>query len=94
MIQENSGTLLDEVDVNAVELRAELTERVQPALLCVPVELLGPIRKHLSQILEVRPLLPGRAWRLIRPARVADTGSEVKQYLFLDPDRERGDVQG
>ena len=85
---------MDEVDVDAVELGAELIRRVQQALLCVPIELVGPIRKQRFKVLKVSPLLPGRAWCLIRPARVADTRSEVRQDLRLDLDRERGDVQG
>ena len=40
-----SGPLMDEVDMDAVELGAELTECVQLALLGVPIELVGPIRK-------------------------------------------------
>ena len=67
-----SGPLMDEVDMDAVEIGAELIGRVQLALLCVPIELVGPIRKQLFKVLEVSPLLPGRAWCLIRPARVAN----------------------
>ena len=38
-----SGPLVDEVDMDAVELGAEMFGRVQRALLCRPVELGGPI---------------------------------------------------
>ena len=41
---------------------AELIGRVQFALLCVPIEPVGPIGKQLSQVLEVSSLLPGSAW--------------------------------
>jgi hypothetical protein len=38
---------MDEVDVDAVEIGEELMGRVQLALLCGPIELVGPIRKKL-----------------------------------------------
>src|SRR5262245_41613269 len=88
------GSLVDEVDIGAVELRAEMFDRVQLALLRVPIEPVGPIREQLFQVLEVSPLVPGRAWSLIRPARVADALPEVRQDFCLDLDRERGDAQG
>jgi hypothetical protein len=78
--------------MDAVELGAELVGRVQLALLCVPIELVGSIRKQLLEVLEVSPLVPGRAWCLIRPARAADALSEVREDLGLDLDRERGNV--
>jgi hypothetical protein len=87
-----SGPLMDEVDVNAVELCAELSGRVQLALLCLPIELVGPIRKQLPKVLKVSPLLPSSAWCLFRPARLTNALSEVRQDLCLDLDRERGDM--
>src|SRR4030095_14691861 len=89
-----SGPLMDEVDMDVVELAAELMRRVQQALLCVPIELVGPIRKQRFKVLKVGPLLPRHPWCRIRPAGVANTRSEVGTDLRLDPDRERGDVQG
>src|SRR5207237_54927 len=73
-----SGPLMDEVDVDAVELGAELSGRVQLTLLCLPIELVGPIRKQLPKVLKVSPLLPGSAWCLIRPARFTNALSEVR----------------
>src|SRR5439155_5990499 len=87
-----SGPLMDEVDMDAIELGLELIDRVQLALLCAPIEPVGPIRKQLFKVLKISPLLPGIPWCLIRPARVADTLSEVREDLVLDLDRERGDV--
>ena len=77
-----------EVNVDVTELRTKVHERVQVALLRAPVEAVGPIVEQAFQVLEVGPLRPGSARRLIRPARVADTRSEVRQDLRLDPDRE------
>lgn len=70
-----------------------MSERVQLALLRTPVELFGPVRKYPSQVLEVGALLPANARYLIRPTRVADARPEVRQNLFLDPDREGLDAQ-
>jgi hypothetical protein len=69
---------MDEVDMDAVELGAELSGRVQLALLCQPIELVGPIRKQLPKVLKVSPLLPSSAWCLIRPARLTNAFSEVR----------------
>ena len=89
-----SGALMDEVNVDAVELGAKLIDRVQLALLCAPIKPVGPICKQLFKVIKIRPLVPGNAWCLIRPARVADALPEIKENLFLDPDRERSDVNG
>src|SRR5262245_17533200 len=86
------GPLMDEVDLDAVELRSELFGRIELPLLCLPIEPVGPICKQLSKVLKVSPLLPGSAWCLIRPARVADTLSKVGQDLCRDVDRERSDL--
>lgn len=86
--------LMDEVDVNAIQLGAELIERVKFALLRTPVELVGPIRKHMSKVLEVGAMLPSNARCLIRPARITDARPKVRENLLLDPDREGLDTQG
>src|SRR5204862_7346290 len=86
------SAFMDEVDVDAVQLGAELSGRVQFALLCRPIELVGPIRKQVPKVLKVSPLLPSSAWCLIRPPRLPNALSEVRQDLCLDVDRERGDM--
>src|SRR4029453_4600711 len=63
-----SGPLMDEVDVHAVELGAEMSGRAQLPLLCLPIEFAGPILKQLPKVVKVSPLLPSSAWCLIRPA--------------------------
>src|SRR4029453_15914061 len=82
-----SGPLMDEVDVDAVEPGAELMECVQLALLCAPIELVGPIGQQLPKVLKVSPLLPASAWCRIGPARLTNALSEVRQDLCLDLDR-------
>src|SRR5262247_696437 len=66
-----------EVNVNGAEFSTKVLERVQPALLRSPVEAVGPVAKKALQVLEVGPLRPGSARRLIRPARVTDARSQV-----------------
>ena len=61
-----SGPLMDEVDVDAVEFRAEVIDRIQLALLCASVEAVHPICKQLFKIIKVSPLVPRSAWGLIR----------------------------
>src|SRR6185436_3620099 len=39
-----SGPLMNEVDVDAVEIGAEMTEGVQFVLSCAPIEFVGPVR--------------------------------------------------
>ena len=87
-----SGPLMDEVDVHAVQLGAELSGRVQLTLLCLPIEFAGPILKQLPKVLKVSPLLPSSAWCLIRPAGLTNALSKVRQDLCLDVDRERSDM--
>jgi hypothetical protein len=62
--------------------------------LCLPIEFAGPILKQLPKVLKVSPLLPRNAWCLIRPSRLTNSLSEVRQDLWLDVDRERSDMQG
>jgi hypothetical protein len=83
---------MDEVDMNAVEIGAEMIDRVQFALSSVPIEPVGPVREQPSQVREVSPVFPRSARGLVRPARVADALSQVRQDVGLDLDRERGDV--
>lgn len=49
------GPLMNEVNVHAVELGAELSGRVQLAFLCLPIEFAGPILKQLPEVLKVSP---------------------------------------
>ncbi len=77
---------MDKMDMNAIKLGTEVIEPVQLTLLRPPVELVGPVRQHVSQILKVGALLPNSTWCLIRPACVANAASQIRQYLFINPD--------
>src|SRR5262245_18174307 len=78
-----------EVNVDGAEFSAKVLERVELALLRPPVEAVGPVAKKSLQVLEVGPLRPGGARRLIRPARVTDARSQVDQNLIRNADRKR-----
>jgi hypothetical protein len=88
-----SRPLVHKVDVDAVELGAELIEGIELALLPAPVELLGPVREERPQELEVDSLAPRIARRWLGPARVADACSKVGQNLVIDSDRKGLDAQ-
>ena len=79
--------------MGAIKLGAKLLCYLEVALLCAPIEAVGPICKQLSKIIEISALVSGSAWCLIRPARVADALSQVRQNLFPDVDRERSDAE-
>jgi hypothetical protein len=77
---------MDKVKPNTIDLRVVVLEAIERPLLGPPIELIGPIRKQLPKVLKVSPLFPGSAWCLIRPARLTNALSEVRQDLFLDAD--------
>lgn len=49
---------MDEVHLDAIELRVEVIEAVQPALVRPPVEPVGPVGEQLLHIVKVGALLP------------------------------------
>lgn len=85
---------MDEVDPDAVEIGAEVTERVEPAFLLAPVEAVNPVGEQLAQVAELRALLPSADRRLAGLARGADALLQVGQDVLADVDRERLDHTG
>jgi hypothetical protein len=79
------------VDPVAVELGAEVGERVQPTLLRAPVELVGPVGKQPTEVVEVGALAPGITRCRVGPARVADPRLHIGEDVVLDANRERLD---
>jgi hypothetical protein len=79
-------TLVDEVDLEPVEVGAELIDRIQRALLRPPIEPVGPVGKQLSEVGEVRALVPGGAGCRIGPACVSNTLIEIGQDAILNVD--------
>ena len=73
----SSRPLVNEVDINTIKLGSKLIKGVELVFLGTPIELLGPIRKQLSEVREVSALLPRIARCLTGPACLADTRSQV-----------------
>ena len=85
---------VNEVDAQVPDLRSELVEAVQPALLGAPVESVRPVRDQTLEVRKIGALLPRPARRLIRPTRPSQPGLEVREDVIGNPDRERLDVEG
>jgi hypothetical protein len=85
---------VDEVDAQVPELRSELVEAVQPALLSAPIESIRPVRDQAAEVREIGALLPRPAWRLIRPPRPSQPRHEVPKDLIRNLYRERLDEKG
>jgi len=80
---------VDEVDGEAVDLRQELREGVEPRLGASPVEALLPGGRQRPHVAEIGPERPARAVGLVGPARARQPGSEV-----LDDGVGDGDAEG
>src|SRR5262245_21654170 len=89
-----SGALTNEMDVDVIKLGAEMMNGVQLALLCAPIELVGPICTQLFEVINVSPLGPCSAYGVIGRGRVAATLAKIGQDLLVNVDRERSDVWG
>ena len=66
----------------AVDVRRELGQFVQPALLLAPVELPEPVVGQLPQVVQVRAVVPSRAVDLVGPACSSDPAAQVVQVGF------------
>ena len=71
---------MNEVDVEAVDVRLELLESIEASFLLAPVKLVAPIRQELFQIREVGPVVPARAFDLIRESRPPQTILQVGEH--------------
>ena len=85
---------VNEMNARAVDVGAEVVERVEPALLLAPVELVSPVAEHVAQVREIGALAPRISRRSVRPTRCADARSKVRQHIVIEPDRERRDLHG
>jgi hypothetical protein len=83
---------VDEVDVEAVDLRLELRERVQPRLEPAEVVLVAPVVReslHRRELHALRRILDGL---LLGPARRLNTAAEFVEIVLRDLDLERPDL--
>ena len=88
------GPHVEEVDAEAVELGAELRERVEARLGRPPVVLRRPVRAQLLHVRErdaLRPVVDGLG---LGPAGASQPLPEVDEILVRDVDAERHDLVG
>jgi hypothetical protein len=83
---------VDQVQAEAVDVRAEVRQRVDRALLRAPVEPGLPVAHELAHVAEARAVVPARALDLVRPARAREALAEVVEHGLRDVDGERSDV--
>ena len=60
---------VDEMNAQAVDVRLELVEAIELALLSTPVELVLPVVAELLQIAELRSIVPAGAFELVGKTR-------------------------
>ncbi len=82
---------VEEVHAGAVDLGAEVVERVHARLPGGPVVVLGPVRDQLAQVLELGAVVPARAGDLGREAGRPQARPEVLEDGVVDVDPERFD---
>ena len=74
-------SLMDEVDIQAVDLGDELVEPVEPSLPGPPVVLVGPMPGQLLHIVQRDALSPVLHTRSLRPAGTPQPVTQVEQIL-------------
>ena len=83
-----AGPFVHEVHPDTIDPGPEVTEPVQPAFLCAPVEAVRPVFQQAAQVTEVCALLPPRARRRAWPPGVPDPRTQVGQDLVTHADAE------
>jgi hypothetical protein len=85
-------TLMDEMDVDAVDLGDELIEPVECRLADPPVVVVGPVRADLLHVRERNALGPVVDQLRIGPARVPQTRTQIVEHAVGHLDREGPDL--
>jgi hypothetical protein len=67
----------DDVDVQALDLRPELAELIEPPFLGAPVEIGRPVRDQVLHVAEIGAVIPARILDLVRPPRPLQPFSQV-----------------
>ena len=86
------GADVQEVDVEAVDLGAELREAVQPGLARPPVVVLQPVPAQFAGVVQRYPLGPVAHRGRLGPPGPAQPLPEILQLGLRNVDQERGDV--
>jgi hypothetical protein len=79
---------VDELDLDAVDLRRELRQRVELRLGLAPVVIGLPVARELLQRLQLDALRPIVDQLLARPARRPDAKAQVLQLIIRDLEME------
>ena len=94
-VQEHDGhgifalpPLMDEMDANAIDLGAEVSELVDGLLLRPPVELILPVVAKLSHVVQVGAVVPASTCNLVRPAGAGEAVGEIVEDRLGDVDGE------
>jgi hypothetical protein len=80
------------MDPGAVDGGTEVIVLVQLPLARSPVEPVRPVGEQILQVLAVGALRPVLTRRAVRPAGGSDPGTQIRQDLVVDLDRERLDA--
>ena len=83
--------LVDEVDVEAVDVRRELVETVQPRFLRPPVEAVAPVLDQLPQIGQAGAVVPVGILQLVRKADRVEPRLQVVEHGVRHVDGEGRD---
>ena len=73
---------MDEMNVDAINTRLELVERVQPLFLSPPVISVTPVFDDALQVCEVCTVIPTCILKLIRKARLSQAPFQFGQYAI------------
>src|SRR5262249_58142991 len=84
-------TLMNEVNVEAINLRLELTELIESAFLCAPLEPIAPVLDEALQISEIHAVVPAGAIGLVRKSRACESRFQILQDLVRNVNRKRND---
>src|SRR5713226_8954426 len=71
---------MDEVNIDPVDIRLELVERVQAILLSPPVVLLTPIFNDALEVCQVRAVVPPRIRKLVRKTPLHEPPFQIRQH--------------
>src|SRR5215208_5863080 len=88
------ASLVDEVEIDPVERRLELIERVQLCLLSPPVEAVEPTLGEAPHEREVRPVLPSGLRDLVGPTGALQPLPQVVQHVVVDIETVRLRLEG
>ena len=78
--------LMDEVQLDPRQGHRELLEGIEASLVHAPIVLVAPVLDELSQIRQVRAILPASAGNLVGPADAVQPLAQVSKGFVWDPD--------